>query len=400
MGFLDNTFGINVVAKLTPAGRAKVVTNSNNLITHFKLGDSDAYYGVYQGLQGGEIPTFAGNAFGQTANNGGVNYVLRSVVKLNATTDKKPVDTSSININTSVIDLGYRTINYSDNLISQDVVEVSAVTTDRLTNLFYSFGLPITSNDLARYTTLTRNQGGLLDTAMSAFGQTKILVIGIDNDEYGELIDGKSIELNLTTTASSYTIYSTFQNTNSPLTNLDSQIYETSVNLNTFGPNRALLFSDTIQQPNNDGSKSWSTGYAQNKPFSIHAKELWNYTTNSNLGRVADKPVGIAYLDKGFLVITDPTIVDSYNPGFSGATGTSISYSSIRYGVSQSITCVAGRGQFNVSTNPTFSSGDVPRITEIGLYDNSNTLIAIGKLTKTYEKPGDDFIAFNVKIDY
>lgn len=400
MGFLDNTFGIKVEAKLTPAGRARVVTNSNNLIAYFKLGDSDANYNVYQGLQGGEIPSVAGNAFGQTVNNGGFNYVLRSTLKFNPKTDKKPVDTSSINVNSSVINLGYKTINYSSNVISQDVVDINDFATDRLVNLFYSFGLPITSKDLAKYTTLTRSQGGLLDTAMSAFGQTKILVIGIDNDEYGELIDGKSIELNLSTSSNTYTIYSTFENTNSPLSNLDSQFYETSRNLNTFGPNRALLFCDAIQQPNNDGSKSWATGYAQNKPFSLNAKELWNLTTNSNLGKVADKPVGIAYLDKGFLVITEPTIVDSYNSLFSGSTGTSVTYNSLRAGVSQSITCVAGRGEFGISNNYTFSEGDVPRITEIGLYDKSDTLIAIGKLTKTYVKSADDFIAFSVKIDY
>lgn len=400
MGFLDNTFGINVVAKLTPAGRKKIVTSGNDLIAYFKLGDSDRYYGVYQGLQGGEIPSIAGNAFGQTVNNGGVNYVLRSTLKFDGKTDRKPVDTSSIKVNSTIISLGYKTINYSDGLISQDVVDINDFATDRLVNLFYSFGLPITSNDLAKYTTLTRSQGGLLDTALSAFGQTEILVIGIDNDEYGELIDGKSIELSLSTSASSYTIYSTYENTNSPLSNLDSQIYETSRNLNRFGPNRALLFSDAIQQPNNDGSKSWATGYAQRKPYSINGKELWNLTTNSDLGRVADKPVGIAYLDKGFLVITDPTIVGSYNSSFSGATGTSITYDTLRAGVSQSITCVAGRGEFTITDNYTFSDGDVPSITEIGLYDRSNTLIAVGKLTKAYDKPGDDFIAFNVKIDY
>jgi antirestriction protein ArdC len=44
--------------------------------------------------------------------------------------------------------------------------------------------------------------------------------------------------------------------------------------------------------------------------------------------------------------------------------------------------------------------GDTPRITEIGLYDNTGTLIAIGKLNKTYYKPVDDLVAFAITIEY
>ena len=162
-----------------------------------------------------------------------------------------------------------------------------------------------------------------------------------------------------------------------------------------------MLFSDDILRPNGgDVTKSWATGYAQSKPFSVNGKELYNIRTNTNLSQVADKPVGVAHLDKGFIVITEPTIVDSYNAAYSGASATTITFNTVRNKVSQSITCIAARGEFGVSNNPTWSAGDTPRITEVALFDSTNTLIAIGKLNKTYEKPADDFVAFNITIDY
>jgi hypothetical protein len=39
---------------------------------------------------------------------------------------------------------------------------------------------------------------------------------------------------------------------------------------------------------------------------------LYNLQTNSNIGVSADTMVGVAYLDKGLIVITDPTIIANY----------------------------------------------------------------------------------------
>jgi hypothetical protein len=162
-----------------------------------------------------------------------------------------------------------------------------------------------------------------------------------------------------------------------------------------------MLFSDEILKPNGGvATKSWATGYSQSKPYSVNGKERFNATTNPNIGTIADKPIGVAYLDKGFLVITEPTIVNSYNSTYSGSTGTKITFDTIRNKISQSITCLANRGEFGISNNPTWSAGDTPRITEVGMFDSNNTLIAIGKLNKPYEKTVDDFVAFNVTIEY
>lgn len=400
MGFLDNTVNYELIAKLTPQGRMKLITSTNSLIKTFSLGDSDAYYATSSVLNGGQVPTTSGNYNGEDISNGGSNYMLRSTLSYNANTDKKPVDVASVSVTSTYEHLGYDTVYFSGGVITQDAVALNDTQTDPLTNLYYSFGLPTSSQELNVYTGLTIAQGGYLDSAFSGIAQTNILVIGIDNSKYSELIDGKSIKVHIETSASTYTIFGTYENTGTALTNQDDAVVDKSLNITRFGPNRTMLFSDSIQKPNNDASKSWATGYAQSKPFSINAKEQYNITTNTNTSKIADKPVGIAYLDKGFIVITEPTIVNAYNTSFTGTTGTSITFDTMRNKVSQSITCIANRGEFGVSNNPTWSAGDVPRITEVGLFDGSETLIAIGKLNKTYEKPGDDFVAFNITIQY
>ena len=398
MGFLNNTTTIELKAKLTPEGRAKLISNNNTLITSFSLGDSDAYYGAYSGLTGGQVPEFSGDNGGSNTNNGGVNYVLRSTLKLNSATDKKSVNPASISVNTKNELLGYKTINYSGGAITQNKVSLADLNTDTYVNLFYSFGLPITTSDFNKFTGTT---GTFTNTAFSGLAQNNILVIGISGSTYAELIDGKSIKCDIETTASTYSIYSTYENKNVSLASEDFNVADTSLNVAYFGPNRSLLFSDGIKKPNGgDASKSWATGYATNKPFSVNGKERFNTLTNSNLSLTADTPVGIAYLDKGFLVLTEPTIVNDFDLGFSGATGTSVTFDHVNVNVSQSITCIADRGEFGVSNNPTWNRGDIPRITEIGLYDNTGTLIAIGKLNKTYYKPVDDLVAFAITIEY
>tara|TARA_Y100000389_G_scaffold99036_1_gene95712 strand:- start:135 stop:1346 length:1212 start_codon:yes stop_codon:yes gene_type:complete len=403
MGFLKNTAQYELVAKLTPQGRRKLATSSSTLITTFSLGDSDSYYVSLSGLTGGQVPAVSGNGNGIDLSNGGTNYLLRSTISYNGITDKKPVDPASISVTSSFEHVGYKTTQfyYSSNTVTQNCIDLNDTQTDSLTNLFYSFALPTTDAEFNAYTGLTSNQGGYSDTAYSGIAQTKILVVGIDVEDYSELIDGKSIKLGMVTSASTYNIYGTYETKGSPLTAEDIAVVDSSTTIAKFGPNRTMLFSDEILKPNGgDATKSWSNGYSQNKPYSINGKERFNIKTNPNTASVADKPVGVAYLDKGFLVITEPTIVNSYNSTYSGATGTTISYDSVRNKVSQSITCLANRGEFGVSNNSTWSTGDTVRITEVAMFDSSNTLIAIGKLNKPYEKPTDDFIAFNITIEY
>ena len=44
--------------------------------------------------------------------------------------------------------------------------------------------------------------------------------------------------------------------------------------------------------------------------------------------------------------------------------------------------------------------GDVPRITEIALFDVNGNMIAMAKPNTTYYKNPNDIVVFNVIIDY
>tara|TARA_R110000772_G_scaffold17946_3_gene49899 strand:+ start:78133 stop:79323 length:1191 start_codon:yes stop_codon:yes gene_type:complete len=396
MGFINNTGNIELKAKLTPEGRRKLITNTNVLISSFSLGDSDSYYDVFSGLTDNQIPEISGDNEGRDTNNGGYNYIIKSTINYKPTIQKKPVEIQSINVNSEVINLGYSTEYFSGGTITQNLINLNNKSTDRLVNLFYSFGLPLSDSDYSRYTGTTSTNGGFSDTALSGLAQNNILVIGISGSTYAEIIDGKTIRATISSSGTTYTLFSTFENKGLSLPNEDINVLDVSTNITQFGPNISLLFSDDIQKPNTDATKSWGTGYGQNKPYSVNGKELYNFRPNTNTGIITDKAVGISYLDKGFLVITEPTIVNA----FTGDTGTTITFDTIRNRVSQSFTCIANRGEFAISTNPTWQSGDVPRISEIGLWDNTNTLIAVGKLNESYYKPTDDFVAFNITIDY
>jgi hypothetical protein len=398
MGFINSATTLNIKGKLTPTGRERLASGASSLITNFILGDSDANYNVYDGLSFGQIPDFSGDNFGLSLNNGGASYQFRSGLIFRNGQNRKPVQLSSGSAISIQRHIGYNTTSVSGGTITQNIINRRDINTNTLTNLFYSFALPIDDDTASIFTDVPSNVGGLSDTALSGLASDEILVIGIDSSQYGEVIDGKTIKLNLTTPLGDYEIYGTYQNNNTPLNQLDNFNIDLSTSLNRFGPNRCLLFSDTIQPPNNNLSRSWSTGYSLNKPFSANGKQTWNFKTNPNRGLIADKPVGIAYLDKGFLVITEPTIVSNFS-GI-GTTATTVTYNSVVTSVTQKVTCIADRNEFTTSTNPTFSSGDVPRITEIGLLDDSGNLIAIAKTNRTFNKPSDELVVFNLTIDY
>jgi hypothetical protein len=400
MGYNNSSSSITLIAKLTPFGRKAMVSNNSNLITTFSLGDSDANYYAASALSTGQVPAEGGDIGpnGSASNSTTQNANLKSVlIYSSGGILKKLVEPKSSVISSEISFNGQTTISGTN--IVHNVINRNDYATDSLVNLYYSFGLPLNTKQDTTYTAKTFDNGGFSDTSLSGLAVNKVVVLAINNTKYGELIDGKQIKVSLTTTGGTYDIYSTFQNKSIPLTVEDANYRETSPVTASLDSNIALLFSDSILTPNGgSGSLSWSTGFASIKPFSLNQKQLWNLQTNSNLGLSADTCVGVAYLDKGFIVLTHPTIVADYgavNP--TGATtGTSITFDSVSTSVFQNLTCVAGRGEFGGSTNPTFSNSDVPRISEIGLYDSSNNLIAIAKTDRHVLKNINEFKVFNV----
>lgn len=397
MGFISSATTVNIKGKLTPTGRQRLA-NGSSKITKFILGDSDANYFTYEGLPSGYVPDFSGDNFGLSINNGGSGYQFRSGLIYKANVDSKPVQTSSNSVNITQNFTGYNTVSFSGNGLTLNVINRNNFNTDVLTNLFYSFGLPIDTQSANKFTSIPSVTGGYSDTALSGMASQDVLVIGIDGSQYGEVIDGKSLKVELTTLLDTYEIYGTYENTNRTLSDLDNRISDQSIHLTQFGPNRCLLFADKIQRPNNDSLLSWSTGYSQPRPFSRNGKQLWNLKTTTNVN--ADKPIGVAYLDKGFIVITEPYIVNNFLTTGPTASATTVTFNSAISTVSQKITCIADRNEFSISTNPTFSDNDIPRITEIGLIDDTGVLIAVAKTNATYYKPKDDLVVFNLTIEY
>lgn len=402
MGFNNTAPSINLVAKLTPFGRQRLVSTNNALITTFSLGDSDANYNAAYALTSGQVPSLAGdigpsNSIGNSVTTG-VNIKSFLFVNRNGVT-KKNVETQSMNIIAETRWNGLTSVSGTN--VTRLSIDRNSFDTNSLVNLYYSFGLPLNTSDDITYTGVTNAYGGFADTAFSGLAATKIAVFGINNATYGEMIDGKSIKLVLPTTGGTYTIYSTFQNKNIALNIEDSNVNDISTNASLIDSNIAFLFCDTIKKPNGDASLSWATGWDSHKPFSLNNKSLFNFQTNSNLGVTADTLVGVAYLDKGIIVITNPTIVNNFINSDSSTgvtTATTVSFDSISTDVYQNITCIADRGEFGSSTNPTLGSGDNPRISEVGLYDNLGNLIAIAKSDRQITKNVNEFLALGIKI--
>jgi len=60
-----------------------------------------------------------------------------------------------------------------------------------------------------------------------------------------------------------------------------------------------------------------------------------------------------------------------------------VTLSSISTNVSQDIICIINRDEFNQSSNKTFNGDDV-RISEIGIYDYKENLVAIAKTSEQF----------------
>lgn len=399
MGFNNSSTNITLTAKLTPAGRRRFATNpSNTLISGFSLGDSDANYYAGIALTSGQVPAEAGNVgpnssiSNSTAQVAGIKSFL--VVNANGVVTK-PIESKNSTVVVNTVSNGQTVVSGTN--LTHNFINRLNYNTDSLVNLFYSFGLPLNSRDDARYTATTFNNGGYADTALSGLAQNNIIVIGIANTQYGEVLDGRQIKINFATSAGTFDIYSTFMNRGIATKIQDTNYRDTSELSARFGSNIAYLFSDTIQKPNNSASLSWSTGFGLRRPFSLNGKQQFNLQTDSNTATIADKLVGIAYLDKGFIVITNPTITSAYTPSLT--TATTITFDSVSTEIYQTVTCIADRGEFGASSNPTFSSGDTPRISEVALYDNTGVIMAIAKTDRHILKNINEFLALGIKIN-
>lgn len=429
MGFIDSATTVTIRARLTDIGREKLLTNSNTIFSHFVLGDSDANYNTSEKLTTGRVPTNSGNLGANSLTNDNIFQNVGVGSKLFLTvppTTKKSVEINSSKINSEIKIVGENTVS-GDSLTYLQIDKT--ITNNQNTNYFKSLSLPIKKVDVNVFTGTTSQNGGWSDTPFSGLGVSNVLMGVIDNSKYGEIIDGKSVKLTLPvytgftsggtgTGITTYEIYSTFPKTTIPKTDLDSDYIDRSSypkSLFSRPINVSYLVSDDLQKPNNDSSKSWSTGYDTFKPFSLNGKELINVQSVLSTGINADKIVGVVYLDKGIFTITDQTIVNNVATNFSGDVETTTtnnplglyyytggSYNcvvdSIQKDLVQNIVCIAARGEFYNSQNETLTVTDDVRISEVAITDVSGNVLAIGKTDRHIVKKKNDFVVFDVQI--
>ena len=232
MGFIDSATTVTIRARLTNLGREKILTNNNTIFTHFILGDSDANYNTSEKLTTGKIPTNSGNLGVNSTTNDNIFENVGIGSKLFVTvapTTKKLVESNSSNINMEIKNVGENTV--SGNSLTYVQLDRTDTSSDD-TNYFKSLSLPIKKADVNVFTGTTSQNGGWSDTPFSGLGVSNVLMGVIDNDKYGEIIDGKSVKLEIPvytgyttggtpTGLTTYTLYTTYPKTTIPKTDLD-----------------------------------------------------------------------------------------------------------------------------------------------------------------------------------
>lgn len=324
-------------------------------------------------------------------------------------------------------------------------------------NYFLSFRMPHTSGQLPTGSTLS-----LQKPELQQLNVDKMVITPIPRDSYHEIIDGRSItftvpQLSGATGISGKTVVSSTYNS-----------LAKSQNSTLLGNNIAFLFCDDINLPRtgttNDGVASvtafsprttWNVSPFIDRPYAhsysiVQAADVntdqrpWSgvnlavtvdetYPTTTNQGYNYDVPVGFVALDKGFMVLTHPDIVDNipWSQGqelhtnaantssgttdiyFSGGPSVSqVTFNDIDISFKTTVVCLALPTEFVFSTNPSWdidynllelqngtNGFDPVQVTEIGLYNRNDELIAVAKLDRPVEKTYTNLITFNLEID-
>lgn len=426
MGLISTANTITITARLTKKGRERIIEESNSVFSNFCIGDSDANYLTETSLVTGRVPGNSGDLGDNNNIAEGIN--IKSKVYVQATQEKiKSVAAGSFQLRSEIVNLG-ETVVSGSNLTFLLLDKTN--TTNGFNNYFASLNLPLDSFRKSKFSQ-TSEQGGWLDTAFSGLNSDNVLIFNIDNSQYGELIDGKSIRGYLpiatgftiggdVTGITTYTFYSSFINSEFSRNVFDNHYKDETLwtkSLFGAGMNVAYLVSDDIQKPNNDSNLSWSTGYDTFKPFSTTPKKELIRPLNST-NTVSDNIIGVAYLDKGMLVFTDPNIVTGFTEAlnFTGDSNTTTAINSIGFdymtgstynltidsvvdNLVQNIVCVLGRDEFYRSENKTFDENiDDVRISEIAITDIAGEILAIGKPDRHIVKKKNDFVIIDVQI--
>ena len=339
----------------------------------------------------------------------------------------------------------------SSGLVYTQCIRTGLTTTEA--NYFVSFNLPYTASDLA--------SGDTLPSAFPELYQLnvdKMVIAPIPREYYNEMIDGRSITFTVPQTG--------VDNTNWSAKTVVSSTYNTLEKRSEnalLGKNVAFLFCDEINLPytgQTDGGAiskaaqtTWNTSSYLDRPAATSYQNLQNlidtntdqrpwgnvnlavtvpeiYPTTTNQGYNYDIPVGFAALDKGFMVLTHPNVVDNipwssgntYSAGTANSaagtfeiwftSGSSITLYDLNISYKTSVVCMALPGEFYFTNNPTWdfadnlqeytlgtNNYDSTYVTEIGLYNKEEELIAIAKLDRAKEKGYTGVLTFTLELD-
>lgn len=340
----------------------------------------------------------------------------------------------------------------SNNNLSFTLCDRNASTKE--SNYFISFKLPHEPGALSTGSTLSTQIPHLQQLNVD-----RMVISPIPRDSYNELIDGRSVtftvpQLSGVSAVSGITVVSS---TYSELVKTQSSPL--------LGNNIAFLFSDDINLPRTGTTgggvsspvprTTWNVTPFVNRPFAHAYSNLqpsdintdqrpWgdvnlavpvsqSYPTNTNQGYNYDIPVGFVCLDKGFVVLTHPGIVDNipWDQGFDvntnsinsmsattniyftgGSAYSELRFNDIDINFRTSVVCLALPAEFTFSSNPSWNleynvqelnngtnAFDPVQVTELGLYNKNNELIAIAKFDRPIEKNYTNLITFNLDID-
>jgi hypothetical protein len=259
------------------------------------------------------------------------------------------------------------------------------------------------------------------------------LIYEIPNTAYGEIIDGKSIKFRLPyytasaaaadsieeklgiytydlTPSSINEIYGTYNKKNLSTVNLDKVTSEIDLSVkdigirpdltsSTYESNIVLLFSDSVKTPQQGGS--WADGYAD----LIDGTRVFNPTATekATYNYMEDRCVGFVALDKGFVVITHPLIVDSYfNMVFSGtiaSVGATVASAYKTYDINGSMSTNLTRTY--IKTNPSYMLTTKDNSDNV-IWDSTQFVIDNASVTgntetNNYIKTDIEFISYNTE---